>query len=182
MMSLAEAIEEKEAELRQIKDHEIAVVFDAHGSVVLEVSGGASSVDLNPYLDQVRNVGGATLVHNHPLGWQYPLSDPRHAGSSFSPEDIGTACFAELAEIRAVGPRRTYSMRPALGTSWSGNSWMSVIQPSQEKHKAAVIRSTLQSVREGRKSRETAEADFWHEVWLGVVDDTAVVYQRFENE
>ncbi len=181
-MSLAEAIKEKEAELRQIKNHEIAVVFDSLGNVILEISGGASSVDLNPYISQIRNVGGATLVHDHSLGWQYPLDDPRHAGSSFSPEDVGTACYAELVEIRAVGPRVTYSMRPALGTSWSGNSWITIVQPSQEKHKAAVIQSTLQSVRGGKKSREAAEAEFWHEVWLHVADDTAIVYGRFESE
>ena len=182
MMSLADAIEEKEAELRRIKDREVAVAFDAAGNVVLEVFGGASSVDLNLYISQIRDIGGVTLVHNHPLGWQYSPGDPRHAGSSFSPEDIGTACYAELAEIRAVGPLCKYSMRPAPTSTWNASYWISTILPSQEKHKAAVTRSTLQSVRDGKKSREAAEANFWHEVWLRVADDIAIVYQRFENE
>ena len=181
-MSLAEAIEEKEAELRQIKDHEVSVVFDALGNIALEVSGVASSVDLSPYLDQIRSTGAATLVHNHPLGWQYPPGDARHAGSSFSPEDIRTACFAELTEIRAVGPRRIYSMSPSLGSSWSGSYWIDTVQASQEKHTAAVKRSTLQLVKEGSKSREAAEANFWNEVWSLVVNDVAIVYRRFEDE
>lgn len=181
-MPLAEIIKSKEDELRNIKDHEVAAVYDADGNLVIEIQGGTSSVDLGPYIAEIRNVGQATLVHNHPLGWQYPPSDPRHAGNSFSPEDIGTACFAELTEIRAVGPRWTYSLHPALGSNWVGDSWLDTIQASQEEHTAAVKRSTLKLVREGRISQETAEANFWHEVWLRVAGETAVVYQRFENE
>lgn len=181
-MSLAESIQNKEAEICQIKDHEIVVVFDLSGTVVLEVHGGASSVDISPYLDQIRTVGGTTLVHNHPLGWHFPPDDPRHAGSSFTPEDIETACYAELAEIRAVGPKNTYSMRPPSSLKWSGEYWVNRVQPSQKKHSSALSRSTLHSVREGRKSREYAEANFWHEVWLLVAGDTALVYQRLEPE
>lgn len=181
-MSLSEIIRGKEAELRQIKDHEVAVVFDAFGSMVVEEHGGVSSVDLGPYIDQIRQVGGATLVHNHPRGWLYASTDPRHAGSSFSPEDIATACYAELAETRAVGPRTGYSMRPAMDLNWNGDYWINVVQYSMERHKAAVIRSTLQAVSERRITREVAEADFWHEVWRRVANDLPVVYKRFGDE
>ena len=181
-MSLSEIVRSKEAGLRQIKDHEVAVVFNAFGDIMVEEHGGRSSVDLGPYIDHVKQVGKATLVHNHPLGWQYPPSDPRHAGGSFSPQDIATACYAELAEIRAVGPLFSYSMRPATDMMWNGEYWVSTVQPSLERHKVTLIRSTLQAVSEGRMSTELAEAQFWHEVWRRVVDDLPLLYRRFGDE
>ena len=66
-MTLAEIIKVKEDELRLIKDHEIAVIYDSVGNIVIEEHGGSSFVDLSPYLDQIRSIGAATLVHNHPL-------------------------------------------------------------------------------------------------------------------
>jgi len=168
--------------LRQIKDHEVAVVFNAVGKIVFEEHGGGSSVDLGPYLDQIKQVDGATLVHNHPLGWRFEPNDSRHAGSSFSPEDIATACYAELAEVRAVGPRTGYSMRPAGDLRWNGDYWINAVEPTLKRHKASVIRSTLQAVSEHRTSREAAEARFWHEVWQRVANDLLVIYQRFQDE
>ena len=41
-MSLSEIVRSKEAELRQIKDHEVAVVFDAFGDTMVEEHGGRS--------------------------------------------------------------------------------------------------------------------------------------------
>ena len=115
-MSLTDIIHRKEAELRQIKDYEVAVVYDVFGNIVVEEHGGGSSVNLGPYIEQLRSIGRATLVHNHPLGWQHPSSDPRHAGSSF------------------------------------------------------------------RESREEAEANFWHQVWLRVAADLSLEYERFVDE
>jgi len=142
-MSLADVIREKEAELRLIKDHEIVVVFDLSGAIILEVHGGASSVDISPYLDQIRRIDSATLTHNHPLGWRFPAVDPRHAGNSFSLEDVVTACDAETRELRAVGPKCAYSMQPPAGLKWNREYWINAVRPSFEKHKAAFVRSTL---------------------------------------
>lgn len=181
-MTLAEVIKIKEDELRLIKDHEVAVVYDTGGNIIVEEHGGSSSVDLSMHLDRIRNVGGSTLLHNHPLGWHYPPSDPRYAGGSFSPEDIATACYAELVEIRAIGPVFAYTMRPGDGLNWSGDYWGNAVAPSLEKHKAIIIRSTLQAVAAGVTSREIAEADFWHQVWLRVAVDLSWGYTRLANE
>ena len=181
-MSLSEIIRDKEAELRQIKDHEVAVVFDAFGEIIIEEHGGGSSVDLGPYIAQIQQVDGATLAHNHPLGWQFEPDDPRHAGNSFSSEDIETACYAKLSEIRAICPVFCYSARPAKGLHWDGDYWISMVQPALERHKSAVVSTTLQAVREHDMSEEVAEARFWHEVWQRVANDLPIVYKRFQNE
>lgn len=136
-MSLSEITKSKEAELRQIKDHEVAVVFDAFGDIMVEEHGGNSSVDLGPCVDRIRQVGKATLVHNHPLGWQYAADEPRRSGSSFSPKDIAAACYAELTETRAVGPQDRYSMRPDSGLRWNGGYWINTMSPALERHKLA---------------------------------------------
>ena len=44
-MSLAEIIRFKEDELRDIRDHEVAAVYDASGNLVIEMRDDASSVD-----------------------------------------------------------------------------------------------------------------------------------------
>ena len=181
-MSLAEIIRLKEDKLRFIKDHEVAAVYDADGNLVIEIHGSASSVDLGPYIDDIRDVGKATLVHNHPLGWQYPLSDPRHAGSSFSPEDIATACYAELIEIRAITPLYRFSMRPADAETWDANYWLDKIFPVLEKQKATAIRTTLESVKAYKTKKEVAEADFWHRVWLRMATDLPLSYERYKYE
>ena len=181
-MTLAEVIKIKEDELRLTKDHEVAVVYDGVGNIIVEEHGGSSSVDLSSHLNRVRDVGGATLVHNYTLGWRYPPDDPRHVGSSFSPEDIATACYAELIEIRAVGPVFIYAMRPSIGLNWSSNYWDNAVAPFLEKHRAMTIRSMLQAVVAGITSREIAEADFWHQVWLRISTNLSWEYTRLTDE
>lgn len=181
-MSLAEIIRIKENELRNIKDHEVAVVYDADGNLVIEKHGDFSSVDLSPDINMIKEIGGATLLHNHPLGWKYVNSDPRHAGNSFTPEDIATAYCAELAEIRAMALAYRFIMRPSGAALWNSDYWLNTIYPVLEKHRSAAIRINLKSVKSRKIKKEVAEADFWHRVWLRVAADLRLSYGRYKYE
>lgn len=60
--------------------------------------------------DEMRNMRGAVVTHNHP--------QPR----SFSNADIETAYAAQVRQIRAVTPQYIYIMEPPRG-GWNANLW-----------------------------------------------------------
>ena len=99
-----------ESRIAGLRGGETAVVFGADGRAVFAKSAAGLSV---PFSDeQIASWEGATLTHNHPDGLTYPEWDPRHLGNCLSKDDIALAIEARLAEVRAVAPEGTWSLKP----------------------------------------------------------------------
>lgn len=142
---------------------ETAHVFGPDGKPLFTNDGGKDYVEISPSAFAKIKGKDATLTHNHPGGWDYPKNDPRHAGNSFSLEDARTAVAADLAEIRAVTPTRTYSLkRPAGG--WNSQQ--------MERAYADANKQTRQTfttrIQRNEMTIAEAEAQHTHTVWLQV--------------
>ena len=159
---LHQAISEAEDKIRAQR-HETAHVFGPNGESLFSNDGGKDYVNISEAA--IANIKGknAVLTHNHPAGWGYPTSDPRHAGNSFSLEDARMAVAADLAEMRAVTPTRTYSLRRPTG-GWDG--------PRLERAYADVNRETRRTftdrIQRGQMTIAEAEAQHTHTVWQQV--------------
>lgn len=159
---LRHAVSEAEDKIRAQR-YETAHVFGPNGEPLFSNDGGKDYVNFSDAA--IANIKGknATLTHNHPGGWDYPKNDPRHASNSFSLEDARMAVAADLAEIRAVTPTRTYSLRrPSSG--WDG--------AKMERAYAAVNRETRRTftdrIQHGQMTIAEAEAQHTHTVWQQV--------------
>jgi hypothetical protein len=78
--AVARSLKGVEDEIRQIPGHEEASAIDENGKILFRVSGGESEVEFT--VDQIRQMRGKVLTHNHP-SWRYPPDDPRFEGRSF---------------------------------------------------------------------------------------------------
>lgn len=100
--------------IRMNAKFETAILYDKEGNVLLDKRGKATSVSFSK--EDCHLMKDGILTHNHPRGWRYAENKLGHIGNSFSPADICTAVSTDLAEIRAVTPTYTFSMkRPADG-------------------------------------------------------------------
>lgn len=90
---------------REIADAlvEHAIAIDAAGITRLAVVGIEDKVDLRPYLHVLRDL---VLTHNHP------------SASGFSPDDIATAAYGGVAEIRVITAQGLYRLSPPDGQRW----------------------------------------------------------------
>lgn len=94
----------KKAEEGIYKDSvETAILLDKRGNVIFtESQEQAGYVSFNE--EQVKQMKGANLTHNHP------------SGSTFSKEDIELLTRRELNSIRATGKERTYQLKRISNT------------------------------------------------------------------
>jgi hypothetical protein len=157
------AIRDKENEIAN-NPQESAAVYGANGKLLFENKGGRSSVHFTS--EQVGQMKGATLTHNHP------------GGSSFSPDDVALAVRTEMAEMRAVSSEWTHSVKPPEG-GWSAE-WgrKNGLIDSLNRHNMGVRQEFNRRITDGTLEIEEAEADHWHEVWKRVAKDTGVRYER----
>lgn len=74
------------------------------------------------------------MTHNHPRGWGYPEKSLARIGNSFSPADIYLAVTWDLAEMRAVTPNYTFSMkRPQSGWGMPYEKVKNIIESENKK-------------------------------------------------
>lgn len=111
---LTKTVVDTEEKIRTNKDAETSVVFNKNGEILVDKRGQSTSVSFTD--DEVKLMKNAILTHNHPRGWKHDEKDMQRIGNSFSKADIGLAIHADLAEIRAVTPNYTFSLkRPEKG-------------------------------------------------------------------
>lgn len=159
---------------------ESAYAVAADGTVLIEKDGGHTYVDFSPEEIAALRGRGAVFTHNHPLGWEVPEGDPRRTGNSFSDADIDVACDAEVAEIRAVTPRRRYWMRPPAG-GWNAAYWREILYPTHQHFHAQVRGEFMREIRRGTMTTQEAEAQHNHEVWSRVTKELEIPYGYEEN-
>jgi hypothetical protein len=88
---------------------ESAFAVDETGNVLLDKSGEQYRIDFaHKEVERLRVGRGVVFTHNHPRGWEYPITSLLRAGSSFSDADVEFACRVELIEMRVVTPTRCY--------------------------------------------------------------------------
>jgi hypothetical protein len=154
---------DKESDIRGIKTHEEALVTDGYGNVLLEKSGGKSSVDFTEAdVANFRLAGNAILTHNHPRS------------SSFSSEDLQFSAWANLAEIRAVGENITHILlRPDSG--WP--SWK-ILEKAYKRESEEVFQRFSKEIKLGNLTIEEANAEHAHQIMLALSKKYKLDYTR----
>lgn len=106
---LTKAVSDVESDIRQNKSHETGVLFNKDGNIVIDKRGGSRSVQFTK--DECLLMNDGIFTHNHPGTWGYSENDIMRIGNSFSIQDIALAVGNNLAEMRAVTPNYTFSMK-----------------------------------------------------------------------
>lgn len=151
---------------------ESAAAYAEDGTRLLFKDGQQYSVTFTD-AETVR-VRDSIFTHNHPDGHNYPTSDPRHRGNSFSRDDLEYALAANLREIRAVTPVDTYIMRrPAAG--WPSDRMLKTEFATADQETRAAFMAALQG---GTMTIEQAEATHWHNVWRIVSHRLGLDYEQ----
>lgn len=160
-------IRDFEAKIKARKT-EKAYVFDANGNILLEKGGTKNKVSFTN--EEVKQFKGAILTHNHP------------GASSFSMQDIQTACMNFVKEIRATGTFRTYVMRMKDGSNLYPDLWKDKIRNAYMLHNAEVRRDFMSRINKGKLSIQDAELLHFHEVWTRTAKDILGLDYSFIEE
>lgn len=86
------------------------------GQVLFSTTGTPNNV----YFDEsvAKLLKGNTLVHNHPKGLNYPITDFRRTGHSLSSDDLYEAVKCGMNEIVASSPLYKYSAKRNVDGRW----------------------------------------------------------------
>lgn len=174
VQGLRQSLDTAESEVRGLR-YERAIFLSPSGQRLAQANGDEKSYSLSQQQMQSLRGSGATMTHNHPGGYKYTPSDPRHQGSSFSIQDIRQAAYLELAEVRAVTPTRRYWMKPPPG-GWKEHHWQKTIPNSYQKHHKSVVAEMAREVRAGRLTVAQADARVYHEIWSRVSNELGLPY------
>lgn len=155
--ALTKVVSHVEKNIRMNKSFETGVVIDTDGTILIDKRGKSVSVGFNE--DEVRQMKDKIMTHNHPRGWKASPNSMAHIGSSFSDNDLVSAVYADVLEVRAVTPLYTFSMkRPASG--W-GVSYQTVFDTYKDIDHA-VQKELWQAVKAKRIKPEQASAIHSH--------------------
>lgn len=127
---------------RRILDEDVewAYVFDPAGRQVLRKRGTADGVFFS--VEELPLLKDSLLIHNHPPQREYPRSDPRFEGGSFSERDLDLVLTYDIAEMRAVTPGWRYvATRPAGG--WVPDADSAVAAYREEMARLALVDERL---------------------------------------
>lgn len=166
-----------EDEIRMNKNHETAVVIDKDGNILIDKRGAKYSVSFTK--QEVEQMKDAILTHNHPRGWAFKENQIGRIGNSFSYPDIELAIVQDLAEIRAVTPLYTFSLkRPEKG--WGVTNTVLKRYFNQETQKLRLEFESL--IKKGYLSPETASAIHFHELWKRIAKHYQWDYQKLKTK
>jgi hypothetical protein len=163
----------KEDEIRLL-DHEQAIAYDAQGNVILEKTGGSGTVSFT--LQEMDNLKGSTLTHNHPAAMYFGNSS-KVDGGSFSIEDWQFAAKTELKEIRAVGAEARYTLGPPK-EGWSEEWWQTKGAPTYEKNLKLSHYELLGEIQAGKITPEDANIEVWHRTSERTAKELGMTYKR----
>lgn len=113
-MKINKIVADVENEIRMNKSHETGMVIDKNGKILVDKRGESFRVKFTD--GECDLMKDAVVTHNHPRGWGYGDRDLGRMGNSFSMDDLSLAVYNDVAEIRAVTPNYTFSLkRPEKG-------------------------------------------------------------------
>ena len=83
-------------------------MFAPDGKRIHAIGGEETQVSFTP--EHASDMFNAVVTHNHPAGWKYTDDDTRHAGNSFSFEDLDVFTRYGIKQMRVVSPRYRFIM------------------------------------------------------------------------
>ena len=168
-----------EDQIRTQKFESIAA-YDDEGNQIFFKDGEQYEVEVS--LLEGANFKGKVVTHNHPRGLEYPESDPRNKGNSFSKADIDLASYYQVAEIRAISNGYRHSMKApekgwheTFGTQANLNKVMDDID-------AQVRKTFTKRILAGKMLNAEAEAQHHHEIWVRFSKKYNLEYKREKYE
>lgn len=171
--ALTAQVVEIENSLRKNKKFETAVVFNKKGDILIDKRGKATSVSFTS--EEVKKMKDAILTHNHPRGWGYNEKSWGRIGNSFSSADLMTAIGNDLAEIRAVTPNYTFSMkRPEKGWGVSVEKFKSVYKRLNDQ----IFAENNAAVNLDLVTPEQASAVHYHVLSRAVAKEFGWIYEK----
>ena len=130
--ALTAKVVETENSIRKNKKFETAVVFNKDGDILIDKRGKATSVSFTS--EELKKMKDAILTHNHPRGWEFDEKSWGRIGNSFSQADLMLAIGSDVAEIRAITPNYTFSMkRPEKGWGVSLEKFKSIYKATYDR-------------------------------------------------
>jgi len=172
----SDSITSEETRIRNITTHEEARAVSGSGEVLFNQVGQAEKVVISKeQVEALKNDGNAVLTHNHPIV------------ASFSNGDIEFASASNLAQIRAVDSKYTYTWtRPKKG--WGADKEDDArLQRLADKKKIRDMKSLWKKTgnREAQKLIDggSRDKDFinetvWHLASLAVSKKYGIQYER----
>ena len=162
----------------RFQQYEAAFAWDSEGRLVLKKEGTRDKVTFED--DEIAVLKGAAFTHNHPRGLEFAEDDPRSFGNSFSIQDLRLACYAELAELRAVTPRLRFAIKPPA-TGWDFDYWLTVMEPAYLRHRAIVARELREALASKAMTLAEADAAYFHRICSRVAYELGLDYSREES-
>jgi hypothetical protein len=154
---------------------ESAAVYDANGKEIFQTKGKDKlSVDFND--DQLRQMKGAIVTHNHP-----PTMDGKKKkdGASFSESDIRLMLNTGAAEVRAVTENYVYVVRPKMVAGRVNRNALNFLNDRKKEVNKKVSKKFHQS--KGKMTKIDFQIEFWHELWKSAADDGLIEYERIKR-
>lgn len=172
---LLKIVRSAEDEIRR-DSFETLLVFDRTGREILRKPGQRDNVQLT--VAEYRHLRGRVVTHDHPHGWTFPPTDPRHEGHSFSLQDVSLAIGGAVAEMRVVTPVWRYSLRPGPGQRWTRRFFTRLVEPAFREADMDVRGDFMTAVYAGQMTLVQGMSRHYHEVWIRVAAQTGVHYER----
>lgn len=153
---------------------ESMAAFDSEGKQVAFLDGEQYSVEIPEAM--VPQLKDTIITHNHPMGLEYPKTDPRRLGNSFSMEDIDLLYTVAAAEMRAVSPGYRHSMKPPKD-GWKFKSRNEIVD-ALINIETGVKKDFQAKVNSGELNYKNAEANHQHEIMTRFSQKYETIYER----
>lgn len=172
---LTRKVTDMENNIRMNKKFETGVVYDKDGNLILDKRGQAYNVYFTK--EECNLMKNAIFTHNHPRGWAADEKRWAHIGNSFSIDDIALAVFNDLAEIRAVTPLYTFSMkRPESG--WGKFKDLKSFRTSMNRQNKIIREELMKAVENEYITPEQAGIIHYHLLWKRVAKKQGWNYSK----
>jgi hypothetical protein len=172
---LTRKVTDMENNIRMNKKFETGVVYDKDGNLILDKRGQAYNVYFTK--EECNLMKNAIFTHNHPRGWAADEKRWAHIGNSFSIDDIALAVFNDLAEIRAVTPLYTFSMkRPESG--WGKFKDLRSFRTAMNRQNKIIREELMKAVENEYITPEQAGIIHYHLLWKRVAKKQGWNYSK----
>lgn len=174
---LTKAVSDVESNIRQNKSYETGVLFNKDGNIVIDKRGRSRSVQFTK--DECLLMNDGIFTHNHPDAWGYAGNDIMRIGNSFSIQDIAFAVGNNLAEMRAVTPNYTFSMkRPDGGWGISVEELMMLYNDENRNLRLEFTRR----INKGTLTISQASATHFHILWKRLSKKLGFDYSKMKTK
>lgn len=172
---LTRKVTDMENNIRMNKKFETGVVYDKDGNLILDKRGQAYNVYFTK--EECNLMKNAIFTHNHPRGCAADEKRWAHIGNSFSIDDIALAVFNDLAEIRAVTPLYTFSMkRPESG--WGKFKDLRSFRTAMNRQNKIIREELMKAVENEYITPEQAGIIHYHLLWKRVAKKQGWNYSK----